>query len=100
MKESKLDETKLKVEVALVTARKIGLDLPPPGVGFFTVTTAVRATATSVLEMLAVSCELVTNVVVFALPFQFTVDPVTKPVPFTVNVKLGPPGATVAGTNG
>jgi hypothetical protein len=40
------------------------------------------------------------NVVGNALPFHFTTDPETKPVPFTVKVKPVPPGATAVGTNG
>ena len=50
--------------------------------------------------MLAVNCELLTNVVARALPFQFTTDPETKPVPFTVSVNPAPPGATASGTRG
>jgi hypothetical protein len=34
------------------------------------------------------------------LPFQFTTDLETKPVPFTVSVNAGPPGATASGTSG
>jgi hypothetical protein len=31
------------------------------------------------------------------VPDHFTVDPVTKPVPFTVNVNEGPPALAVVG---
>lgn len=50
--------------------------------------------------MVAVNCELFTKVVARALPFQFTTDPDTKPVPFTVSVNPAPPGATASGTRG
>src|SRR5215471_21421150 len=51
-------------------------------------------------KMLAANCELLTNVVGRALPFQPTTDPDTKPVPFTVRGNPGPPGATASGTSG
>jgi hypothetical protein len=34
------------------------------------------------------------------VPFQFTFEPETKPVPFTVRVNPAPPGATLVGTKG
>ena len=37
------------------------------------------------------------NVVVSAAPFQFTVDPETKFVPFTVSVNPGPPAVAQVG---
>ena len=46
------------------------------------------------------SSDPLTNVVVLAWPFQFTIDPATKPDPFTVKVKPGPPGSAVGGING
>jgi len=48
----------------------------------------------------AVNCELLTNWVWSGVPFQLTTDPETKPVPFTVSVIPGPPGAVLAGTSG
>jgi hypothetical protein len=48
----------------------------------------------------AVSFELLTNVVVSAAPFQVTVDPDTNPAPVTVNVYPAPPGAVDAGVIG
>ena len=73
---------------------------PPPGLGLSTVTEAVLAMAMSDTRMLTVNRELLTNVVTRALPFQFTTDPETKPVPFTVRVNPGPPGAVASGTSG
>src|SRR5438128_12068342 len=45
----------------------------------------------------AVSCVEETNVVVSAVPFQFTVEPETKLVPFTVNVNCAPPAVAQVG---
>jgi hypothetical protein len=41
----------------------------------------------SAAEIVAVSCVALTNVVGRGNPFQFTVSPFTKSVPFTINVK-------------
>src|SRR6266567_1154164 len=87
-------------ELASVIGKNSTLDVPPPGLGFTTVTEAVLAVAISDTRMLTVNCELLTNVVARALPFQFTTDPETKPVPFTVSVNPAPPGATASGTMG
>jgi len=38
-----------------------------------------------------------TNLVESAVPFQFTTEPDPKPVPFTVNVKAGPPAVAELG---
>ena len=84
----------------MVIGKKTTLDEPPPGVGFTTVTEAVLAMAMSEARMLAVNCESLTKVVARGLPFQFTSAPETNPVPFTLRVNLGPPGAVAAGTSG
>jgi hypothetical protein len=62
------------------------LDVPPPGGGFTTVTEAVPGDATSAAVTVAVSCVDETYVVAKAVPFQRTVEPETKLVPFTVMV--------------
>jgi len=87
-------------ELASVIGKNSTLEVPPPGLGLTTVTEAVLAVAMSEARMLTVNCELVTKVVVRALPFQFTTDPDTNPVPFTVSVNPPPPGATASGTRG
>jgi hypothetical protein len=61
---------------------------------------AVPAFAMSVARMVAVNWSWVTKWVIRALPFQFTTEPETKPVPFTVSVNPGPPGAAASGTSG
>jgi hypothetical protein len=45
----------------------------------------------------AVSCAAETNVVTSGVPFQFTVEPETKLVPFTVSVNCGPPAVAQVG---
>jgi hypothetical protein len=68
-----------------------------PAQGFATVTGAVPAVAIREAGTAAVSWVEETNVVVSAVPFHFTVEPETKLVPFTVNVKSGPPAAAQVG---
>src|SRR5207249_4847629 len=70
-------------------------DVPPHGVT--TVIEAVPAVAMRAAGTVAVSCVAETNAVASALPFQFTVEPETKFVPFTVNVNCGPPAAAQVG---
>jgi predicted anti-sigma-YlaC factor YlaD len=77
-----------------------GFDTPPPGAGLATVMVAVLATATSAAAMDAVSCDALTNVVVRGLPFQWTTEAETNPVPLTVRVNPGLPGATAVGIMG
>jgi hypothetical protein len=75
-------------------------DVPPPGVGFTTVTKAVLAVVISEARIEAVNCRLLMKLVVRALPFQFTVAPETNPVPSKKSVKIAPPGAVLVGTRG
>jgi hypothetical protein len=82
----------------VVISKRAKLDVPPPGLD--TVTSAVPALATSVARMVALNCELLTKVVARALPFQFTVEPLTNPLPFTVRAKPALPGVTAPGTTG
>ena len=62
-------------------------EVPPPGVGFVTVTVAVPVALTSAAKIVAVSVVLETKVVERAKPFQFTTEPETKFVPSIVSVK-------------
>ena len=73
------------------------VDVPPPGPGFTTVIDAVPAVATREAGTAAVSWMDETNVVVSAVPFQFTVEVETKFVPFTVRVKSVLPVVTQFG---
>jgi len=48
----------------------------------------------------AVNLELLTKVVDKLVPFQYTVDPATKPSPVTVKVKEGEAGRAELGLSG
>jgi hypothetical protein len=72
-------------------------DVPPPGLGFTTVTEAVPAVAISAAVTVAVTCVEETNIVLSAVPFHFTVEVELKFVPFTVKVNCGPPAAAHVG---
>src|SRR6184192_507665 len=87
-------------EVGSVIGKNTVLEAPPRGLGLTTVTEAVLAVAMSEARILANNCELLTKLVARALPFQFTTDPETKPVPFTVSVNPALPGAIASGTSG
>jgi hypothetical protein len=77
---------------------KIALpDVPPPGAGLTTVTATVPAFATSLAEMDAVNCVLLTNLVVRVEPFHCTAETETKFEPFTVKVKAAPPAVALDG---
>lgn len=58
-----------------------------------TVTFAVPALAMSVPETEACSCVALVTMVTSGLPFHCAMEPEVKPVPVTVRMKLGPPGA-------
>jgi len=73
--------------VTVVIVNVCAFEVPPPGVGFTTVTEAVPVAFTSAARIAAVTCVEETNVVVLAEPFQFTTEVSTKFVPFTVSVK-------------
>jgi len=62
-----------------------------------TVIEAVPGVAISEAGTIAVSRVEETNVVTSGLPFQFTVVPETKLLPFTVSVNCGPPAAVQVG---
>lgn len=60
-------------------------------------TEAVPAEAMSFAVMAAVSCVLLTRVVVLPEPFQRTTESEIYPVPVTVKVKAAPPAEAVDG---
>jgi hypothetical protein len=71
------------------------LDFGTPG--FETVIQPVPPLAIRVAVTVAVSCSAETYVVLSAVLSQFTVEGDTKFTPFTVRVKLEPPGAADTG---
>src|SRR5215469_8645197 len=87
-------------ELEGVIAKNTVFEAPPPGAGLRTLTAVVAAVATSAASMAAVNCDLLTKVVVRALPFQLTTELGTKPVPLTVSVNGAPPGVVALGLSG
>jgi hypothetical protein len=82
---------------AALMLKFMAAEVPPPGVGFVTVTGGVPAEATSPARIAAVICVELTNVVTLAVPLKFTTELATKPVPFTVRVKAPVPATTPVG---
>ena len=72
-------------------------EVPPPGVGLTTVTFALPAVVRLEAGTIAVSCEALTYVVVNLAPSQLKVEPGTKSLPDTVNVKSPLPLAALVG---
>jgi len=72
-------------------------EVPPPGAGFTTVTFAVPALAMSAEAMEAVSCILLTKVVVRAEPFHLSIELEMKLEPFTTSVHAAPPAVALEG---
>ncbi len=65
--------------------------MPPPGAGLTTVTEDTPDAAISASGMAAVSCVVLTNVVVRSWPFHCTSALPAKFVPFTVSVNAASP---------
>ena len=84
-------------DAGLLIVKVRALDVPPPGAGLKTVTLAAPALAMSEAKMLAVSCVLLTKVVVRFALFHRTIDPLTKFVPLTVSVNPAPPATALLG---
>jgi hypothetical protein len=81
----------------LLTERGSVGDVPPPGTGFSTATDRVPTEATSLAGMAAVSCELLTKVVVRLAPLTRTTEPEMKPLPVSVRVNAALPAEMLAG---
>src|SRR5437870_1932470 len=80
-----------------VTMNVSAFETPPPGEGLLTVTLAVPCVATSLAGIAAVSCVLLTNVVVRGAPFHCTLEPPTNPWPVTFSVNAPLPAAAELG---
>ncbi len=89
----------LRGDAGAVIVKVSALEVPPPGAGFTTVTSALPAVPMSLAGIAAVTCPALTNVVVRATPFQRTSDVATKLLPFTVNVNAAPPAAVLGGAS-
>jgi hypothetical protein len=83
--------------VPALIVKVAALDVPPPGVGFFTVTLAVPAVRMLAAGICALNCVLFTNAVGCAAPFRWTAGDEIKSVPFTVRVNAGPPAMAFVG---
>lgn len=83
--------------LATLTVNVEASEVPPPGAGLVTVTGKLPAVAMSPAVIAAVTCVALTNVVVLALPLNFTEEVETKPVPFTVKVNAAPPAVAPLG---
>ena len=81
----------------LSTVKFANAEVPPPGAGLKTVMAAVSPSARSAPGTVAVTEVSVENVVAIAVPFQRTVDPLTKPVPETAIESWAAPAVVVAG---
>ena len=81
----------------LLTVKVSGVDAPAVGAGFVTVTLNVPAAAMSAAVIDAVSCVALTNVVVLAVPLNFTIAPLINPEPLTVSVNAAPPAVALVG---
>jgi hypothetical protein len=84
-------------ELMVGTALIVNVAAPEFAAQVPTMTEAVPGVAMSEAGTVAVSFVEETNVVTRELPFQLTVDPETKLVPFTVSVNCGPPAAVQFG---
>lgn len=81
----------------LFTARLTAFEVPPPGAALNTVIGNVPAFCTSAAVICAVSCVLLTKVVLRLLPLSRTTELPTKPVPFTVRINEASPTVLVVG---
>jgi hypothetical protein len=84
-----------QLDPAATIVNVAALDVTPPG--FTTVTVDAPAEAICAAGTDAVTCVALTYVVVKDVPFHWTVEPDTKPEPFTVSVKAAPPAVAVLG---
>ena len=85
-----------------IIVKLAALDVPPPGLGLYTVTCAVPPEAMSEARILA--CKLVTSpppltvgVVVRFAPFHLTTDDDVNVLPLTVRVNADPPAVALLG---
>ena len=82
---------------AALTLKLIEFDVPPPGVGFVTLTAGMLAVAISLARIEAINVVAFTNVVAFGAPPKFTVEVEIKFAPVTVNVNPAEPAVAPVG---
>src|SRR5260370_42143606 len=90
------------VGTGLLIVNGVGPELPPPGAGLNTATGLGPADAMSLAGTAAVSCVLLTNVVVSGIPWipNWATDVVRKVVPLTVGVNEGATAVALVGGMG
>jgi hypothetical protein len=74
-----------------------GVDVPPPGIGFVTVTEIVPAEVISGVDICAVNCVASTMVALWVVAPNLTVVPATKLLPLTIRVNPAARAVTLAG---
>ena len=88
----------LEIEGAgLLTVNVTDDEVPPPGAGVKTVMDSVAPAATSDAGIAAVSCVLLTKVVVRFEPLTCTTEPLMNLLPFTVSVNPALPAVALLG---
>lgn len=90
-------EIVVMVGAGLFTVKATEFDVPPPGVGLVTVKLKVPPVAMSEAGIAAVSCVALIKVVARVFPLNFTVELLTKFVPFTAKVNAPPPAVALVG---
>ena len=92
-------EREVIVGTGLTTGKVEVPEVPPPGAGLVTVTLSDPVLVMSEAGTAAVIWLALTKVAVSDVPFHLTTDPLTKPLPLTVNVKAVPPTIALVGEN-
>jgi hypothetical protein len=96
--EALIEPLKATPELSLTSRRKSSaFDAPPPGAGLKTATLLEPVFIISAALIEAVNCVLLTKVVVRALPFHCTIEPLMKLVPVSVKWKASLPAAAQSG---
>ena len=88
------------VETGEATRKDCGFDNPPAGAGLLTVICPAPAVARSEARREALSCVVLTKVVVRLAPFHSTEAPLPNPAPLIVRLVAAAPGAAAVGTKG
>jgi hypothetical protein len=92
-----LGESEMIVGLGLLTVNVSDVEVPPQGPGLVTAARTVPALATSEVLIVPLTLPLLTNPVVRAEPFQFTVAPLTKFIPLTISGKPAAPAVLLVG---
>jgi len=86
------------IGTGLLTVNISGVETPPPGAGFVTVTGKIPPLTICAAEMCAVNSDGLKKVVTTGTPAKLTTDAGTKLLPVTLRIRSGPPAAALAGS--